>query len=105
MEFNKIQKDVDDWVSQYKIKYFPPLAIMTQLIEECGELAREVNNRFGPRTKKSPEDTADIESELADIIFAVVCMANSQNIDLKKAWEKKMDKQYGRDKDRFEKNI
>lgn len=97
-----IQKDVDDWVSQFKTQYFPPLAIIAQMGEEYGELCREINNRYGPRTKKSPEDTADIGGELADMIFAVVCMANSHGIDLDEAWKKKMDKQYGRDKDRFE---
>jgi len=97
-----IQLQVDKWIEQFKIGYYPPLAIITQAAEELGELAREINNRYGPRTKKSPEDTADIAGEITDVIFAMICMANSHNINLDKAWEKKMDKQYGRDKDRFE---
>ena len=97
-----IQKDVHDWVSQFKIEYFSPLAILAQMGEEYGELCREINNRYGPRTKKSPEDTADIGNELADILFAVACMANSHDLDLDEVWKRKMDKQYGRDKDRFE---
>ena len=32
-------------------------------------------------------------------------MANSQNINLDEAWKKKMDKCYGRDKDRWEKKV
>ena len=78
------------------------MEIIAQMVEDVGELAREINNRYGPRTKKSPQDTAEIEQELCDIIFAVICMANSHNIDLDEAWKNKMDKQYGRDKDRFE---
>lgn len=97
-----MQKDVDDWVNQFKVSYFKPLEIMTALIEEVGELAREVNKRFGPRTKKSPQDTADISDELADILFNLTCMANSNNINLEEAWKKKMDKQNGRDRNRFE---
>ena len=97
-----MQKDVHDWVSQFKIEYFSPEFIMVQMMEEVGELSREINNRYGPRTKKSPEDTADIGNELADILFAVACMANSQDIDLDEVWKRKMDKQYGRDKERFE---
>ncbi|MFB6246858.1 MAG: MazG nucleotide pyrophosphohydrolase domain-containing protein [Candidatus Pacearchaeota archaeon] len=62
-----------------------------------------MNKRYGPRTKKSPEDTSEISEEIADIIFNLVCMSNSQGIDLVEAWKKKMDKCYGRDKDRFEK--
>ncbi|MBU0958074.1 MAG: nucleotide pyrophosphohydrolase [Nanoarchaeota archaeon] len=103
MPFNKIQKDVDDWVQQYKIEYFHPLAIITQLSEEVGELAREVNNRHGPRIKKSPEDTADMGKEIADSIFALTCLANSQKIDLNKSWKSLIDKLYKRDKNRFEK--
>lgn len=100
-----IQLQVDKWVEQFKIGYYPPLAIITQAAEELGELAREINNRYGPRTKKSPEDTADIAEEITDVIFAMICMANSHNINLDKAWNKKMDKCYGRDKNRFERKI
>jgi NTP pyrophosphatase (non-canonical NTP hydrolase) len=103
MPFKEMQKDVDDWVSQYKVEYYPPLAIITQLCEEVGELAREINNRHGPRGKKSPEDTADIGSEIADSMFALICLANSHNIDLDECWRKKLDKCYNRDKDRWEK--
>jgi len=103
MGFREVQVEVDDWISQFKVGYFHPLAIMTQMSEEVGELAREVNNRHGPRTKKSPEDTADIGNEICDTMFALICLANSHNIDLDKAWKRKMDKQTGRDKNRFEK--
>jgi NTP pyrophosphatase (non-canonical NTP hydrolase) len=103
MSFIDAQKEVDDWVSQYKIGYYPPLAIITQLCEEIGELSREVNNRFGPRVKKSPEDTADMGDEIMDAIFALICLANSQNINMDRHWKKKLDKCYGRDGDRWEK--
>ena len=98
-----VQKSVDEWISQYKIGYYPPLAIIAQASEELGELVREVNNRYGPRVKKSASDTADIAEEITDVMFAMICLANSHNINLDEAWKKKMDKQYGRDKDRFEK--
>ena len=39
---------------------------------------------------------------MGDIIFAIICLANSHNIDLDKVWKKHMDKLTGRDKDRFE---
>ena len=96
------QKDVDDWVTQFKIEYFKPLEIMSAITEEVGELAKEVNNRFGPRTKKSPDDKTELSEELADVLFNLTCMANSNNIDLEEAWKRKMDKQNGRDKNRFE---
>ncbi len=97
-----IQRETDEWINQLKVGYYKPLEILTQMIEEVGELARELNNRYGPRIKKSLEDTADIEQELIDIIFAVVCLANSHNIDLDEAWKKNVKKRYERDKNRFE---
>ena len=103
MSFIDIQKQVDEWVSQYKAGYYPPLAMITQAIEELGELAREINNRYGPRVKKSPEDSAEIGDEIADLIFALVCIANFHNINLDDSWKKKMEKCYGRDDTRWEK--
>src|SRR3989338_909532 len=96
------QKDVDDWVTQFKIEYFKPLEIMSAITEEVGELAKEINNRFGPRTKKSPDDKTELSEELTDVLFNLICMANSRQINLEQAWKKKMEKQYGRDANRFE---
>lgn len=98
------QKKVDEWVSQYKIGYWKPHEIFARLGEEVGELAREINHKFGPKKKKASEDnTVHIGDEMADIIFTIICFANSQNIDLDKHFERIMDKCYGRDKDRYEK--
>ena len=103
MSLKDLQIETDEWVSQYKVGYYPPLAIMAQATEELGELAREVNNRFGPRVKKSPEDGVEMGEEIADLMFAMICLANSQNLNLDEFWKKKMNKCYGRDKDRWEK--
>jgi len=103
MSLKDVQNDVEKWVNQFEIKYFQPLEILGALTEETGELAKEINNRYGPRTKKSPEDTSEISEEIGDIIFNLTCLANSHNINLDEVWKKKMDKQYGRDNNRFEK--
>lgn len=97
------QEQVHKWASQYKIPYWQPLEIMARLTEEVGELAREVNHLFGPKKKKSTENKADLGDEIADVIFTLSCLANSQKIDLDKNFARVMDKCYGRDKDRFEK--
>jgi len=100
---NNQQKQVDEWVNQFKIGYFKPLEILARLTEENGELARELNHRFGPKKKKDTEDTQDIENEIGDMIFTLCCLANSLNLDIDRGFTKTMDKCYGRDKDRFEK--
>ena len=99
----QLQKEVDKWVTQYKIGYFKPLEILARLTEEVGELAREINHRFGSKKKKPLEETQEIGDELADIIFTVICMANSLDIDLDTHFKRIMEKAYGRDKNRWEK--
>lgn len=98
-----IQKQVDQWISQYKIGYFKPLEILARLTEETGELAREVNHLFGPKKKKPSEETQELGDEIGDIIFTLACLANSLNIDLDTHFKRVMDKYYGRDKNRWKK--
>ncbi len=104
MSFKKIQDDVDKWTGQFDPQYWPAYEILARLAEETGELAREINHLYGVKKKKSNEQENTIGQELVDIIFTVVCMANSHKIDLSEEWEKMLDeKLYGRDKDRYSK--
>ena len=77
MALREAQQLVDQWISQYKEGYFPPLTNLARLSEEVGELAREINHRFGEKTKKKEEADGDLALELADILFVVICLANS----------------------------
>jgi NTP pyrophosphatase (non-canonical NTP hydrolase) len=95
------QQRVDQWISQYKEGYFPPLTNLARLSEEVGELAREINHRFGEKTKKKGEADGDLALELADILFVVICLANSQQIDLDEAFDRMMAKVTTRDADRW----
>ena len=90
-------------LNSIKIGYFQPLEILARLTEETGELARELNHRFGPKKKKPVEDKKEMEDEVADIIFTLICLANSLDLDIDKGFKAVMDKCYGRDKDRWEK--
>ena len=103
MSLQDTQKQVDDWVKQYKIEYFKPLEILARLTEETGELARELNHRFGPKKKKATEEIKEVSDEIGDLIFTLACLANSLKIDLDKSFSDTMDKYCGRDKDRYEK--
>ncbi len=103
MALQEIQREVDKWVSQYKVGYFDPKDIMLRLMEETGELAREVNHMYGPKQKKLEEAKKDLGAEVGDILFTIVCLANREEIDLDESWKKVMDKCYGRDAGRYEK--
>jgi NTP pyrophosphatase (non-canonical NTP hydrolase) len=103
MSFREAQDAVDRWVGQFEEGYFPPLVNVARLAEEVGELAREVNHEFGPKKKKPDEPAGSIPMELADILFVVICLANSQRIDLDDAFAQMMAKVTSRDAGRWSK--
>ena len=103
MSLREAQQTVDRWIGQYKEGYFPPLTNLARLTEEVGELARELSHRFGEKTKKPGEADGSVAMELADILFVVFCLANSQGIDLDAAFAEMMRKVTSRDADRWTK--
>jgi NTP pyrophosphatase (non-canonical NTP hydrolase) len=103
MSFREAQQTVDRWVDQFEEGYFAPLANVARLAEEVGELAREVNDQFGPKQKKADEPAGSIAMELADILFVVICIANSRQIDLDEAFAQMMAKVTSRDAGRWTK--
>ena len=105
MTFKDAQARVDAWISQYEEGYFDPLTNLARLAEEVGELAREINHRFGQKTKKPDEPEGDVGMEMADILFVLICIANREGIDLEAAFERMMAKVESRDKTRWTKKI
>lgn len=97
----EMQERVDDYISQFKEGYFSPLSLMARLTEELGEMAREVNHHYGEKPKKETEQEKAIEDELGDIMFVLICFANSLNIDLSDAFHRSISKIETRDKDRW----
>ena len=102
MDLRDIQREVDAYISQFKEGYFPPLVNLARLAEEVGELARELNHQFGPKTKKADEPESEVALELADILFVVVVLANQMGVDLEEAMERTLSKYKVRDADRWE---
>jgi NTP pyrophosphatase (non-canonical NTP hydrolase) len=103
MSLSDAQARVDRWISQFEEGYFHPLTNMARLTEEVGELAREVNHRFGQKTKKKEEPDGDLAMEMADILFVLICMANREGIDLQQAFDRMMEKVDRRDTTRWTK--
>ncbi|KAF1683039.1 MULTISPECIES: nucleotide pyrophosphohydrolase [Staphylococcus] len=99
---NQIQKEVDDYISQFKAGYFSPLANLARLTEEVGELAREINHYYGEKQKKPTEEENSVKAELGDNLFVLLCIANSLGIDMTESFNDTMDKFNTRDKNRFE---
>jgi NTP pyrophosphatase (non-canonical NTP hydrolase) len=101
MSLGPIQKEVDEWISQFEEGYFPPLELLARLTEEVGELARALMHHYGKKRPKPGEDRGDISEEIADSIFVLVCLANSLRIDLDASLAAMMSKIRERDKDRW----
>lgn len=105
MEIKEMQAEVDRWIGQFEEGYWKPTSMALRLMEEMGELAREVNHLYGEKPKKSDEPETDLELEMGDILFIMLCFANSQNLDLERAFSRVMQKYYKRDSDRWTRKI
>lgn len=110
-----IQKKVDDVISSMG-GYWEPLAMLAALLEEIGELSREITHNLGIKPKKlqglekseiSPPIKQksifenSLSEELGDTLFALICLANYYKIDLNHTMEKIFTKYRTRDKNRF----
>ena len=101
MRIQEAQAEIDAWISQFEEGYWPPLTNLARLIEEVGELAREMNHRFGHKTKRPEEPEQDLAMELADVLFVVLVIANEQGIQLDEALERTLEKYRTRDSERW----
>lgn len=97
----EMQQEVGQYISQFKEGYFSPLSMLARMTEEVGELAREINHFYGEKPKKKDEGEKTVEEELGDVLFIVICFANSLGIDLQEAFDRIMHKFNTRDKDRW----
>lgn len=102
-DLSNLQKRIDDILQGYEKPYWSPLSNVARLVEEVGEVARVVNHKYGDKPKKQSESPDDLEDELADVLWTIVCLANYEGVDLDKGIERAINKLLVRDKDRFKK--
>lgn len=95
------QSDIDAWIQAVGGGYWSPHANLARIAEEVGELARLLNHLYGPKPKKDSEAAQELGEELADILFAVICLANSEGIDLQVELQRVIDKVWHRDRHRY----
>jgi NTP pyrophosphatase (non-canonical NTP hydrolase) len=95
-----LQKKVDLWIKEVGKGYYDELTNMAILTEEVGELARVMSRTYGMQRKKENE-ILNLEDELADVIWVLLCIANQTDIDLTKAMDENFVKKNKRDKNRF----
>ena len=107
MTLRETQDLVDQWIQKYGVRYFNELTNLALLIEETGEFASLVARIFGEqsfRTDDSKNHRIELEDELADILFVLICLANQMNIDLEEVLKRTLAKKTSRDSDRHTSN-
>ena len=88
-EFQKKCADVVDKIDKkYGIDRDPQLAF-TQLMEEIGELAKDVNIK---KLRKKEPDKENMSGEFADVFLQLAMLAEMYGVDLEEAVENKINK-------------
>lgn len=101
MSLQDYQRQIDEWAQGLATPYWSPLSQFARLAEEVGEVGRALNHRYGDKPKKPTDVEQDLADELGDVLFDVICLANSEGIDLDAAMRAAIAKVHGRDKHRF----
>ena len=87
----EFQKKCSDFVktldNKYGIERDPQLSF-TQLMEEIGELARDINY---PRLRNKEIDRKNLEGEFGDVFLQLCVLAELHNVDLEKAVSEKIE--------------
>ncbi len=99
MTLEEAQKQVDNWIRTYGVRYFSELTNMAVLTEEVGELARVMARKYGDQSFKSGEKD-NLDEEIADVFWVLLCIANQTGTDLTHAFARSIEKKTKRDKER-----
>ncbi|MBN8602602.1 MAG: nucleotide pyrophosphohydrolase [Planctomycetes bacterium] len=98
------QLEVDQWIKTIGVRYFSELTNLAQLMEEVGELSRQISRRFGEQSFKAGETPSDLADEMADVLFVLICLANQTGVDLTAALQCNLEKKTKRDSLRHKQN-
>lgn len=87
---NSIQEKVYELIEKYNLESSVEIRFI-DLISELGELGKEIlkGNDYG---KKDFCITENLESEIGDTFFSLICIANGLNIDLQNALDNVLNK-------------
>lgn len=94
------QRQVDEWIKKYGVRYFGELTNMAILTEEVGELARVISRTYGEQSFKKSDKEYNLADEMADVLWVLICLANQTGVDLTAAFEQNMNKKTQRDAER-----
>lgn len=98
------QADVDAWIKTVGVRYFSELTNMAILTEEVGELARIMARKYGDQSFKESDKNKNLDDEMADVLWVLLCLANQTGVDLTDALQKNFEKKNIRDAERHKNN-
>ncbi len=104
MTIQEAQDTVDQWIKTYGVRYFSELTNLAILTEEVGELARIIARRYGDQSEKESDKNRNIDDEMADVLWVLICLANQTGVNLTDALEKNIQKKTERDSGRHIQN-
>lgn len=99
MTIKEAQQEVDNWIRTYGVRYFSELTNMAVLTEEVGELARVMARKYGDQSFK-PGEKENLDEEIADVFWVLLCIANQTGVDLTEAFRQTIEKKTRRDRKR-----
>lgn len=98
------QRIVDNWIKTTGVRYFSELTNLAILVEEVGEVARLFSRIYGDQSFKGSDKGRNLDDELADVLFVLICLANQTGVDLTEALLKNIEKKTERDGKRHHSN-
>ncbi|MBI2498757.1 hypothetical protein HYV88_00780 [Candidatus Woesearchaeota archaeon] len=87
----ELQDHIDNFVKERDWQT-PPSDILTHMIEELGEVARNVLHMKNYGGQHTSEKDINMNEELADLLYLLLKMSNECNINLGEAFARKMEK-------------
>jgi len=104
MTIEEAQQQVDEWIKTIGVRYFNELTNTAILMEEVGELARVMARRYGEQSFKESDKNINLEEEMADVLWILVCLANQTGVNLTEAFKATIEKKTKRDATRHKEN-
>ena len=104
MTIQQAQQEVDNWIRSTGVRYFNELTNLGILMEEVGELSRLMVRKYGEQSFKDSEKDRELDDEMADVLWVLICLANQTGVDLTEALRKNIEKKSKRDTDRHKSN-
>jgi NTP pyrophosphatase (non-canonical NTP hydrolase) len=84
-----IQAYINEMIETRRFDKETPQEIMLLLVEEVGELAKEIRKKTNMKLDITKKKEQDIEGEIADVFIYVLSMCRALDVDMFKAFKNK----------------